>query len=119
MGLHKRLLEKGFLLPQCEKHFHDSDETWIILKGKGLVYEVDRKGNRSEFEVEAGDVWMIEVGHEHGGKALTPDFKVAVFLGTQASGAQKPSHQYIEKEGYVPSFKLIKTPTDRYKKGKK
>jgi hypothetical protein len=30
---HKNLLKQGFHLPQCEKHFHDHDETWLILKG--------------------------------------------------------------------------------------
>ncbi len=31
MALHKGLLSSGFALSECEKHFHDYDETWIIL----------------------------------------------------------------------------------------
>ena len=35
-------------------HFHDSDETWIIMGGKGIAHMVDRAGNKSDFELEDG-----------------------------------------------------------------
>ena len=66
MALHIGKLKTGFKLPTCERHFHDHDETWIILEGKGTAYWIDPIGNREEFEPEAGDVWMIPAGYEHG-----------------------------------------------------
>ena len=38
------LLNGGFHLAECEKHFHDHDETWIILKGKGIGFWIDHTG---------------------------------------------------------------------------
>lgn len=35
MALHKGLTKIGFNVLLCEKHFHDHDETWVILQGKG------------------------------------------------------------------------------------
>ena len=76
MALHKGLLNedpdrrqwlgtwKG-KLPKGKKHFHDHDETWIILKGKGTSYWIDPAGSGVEFLLEEGDVWMIPVGYEH------------------------------------------------------
>jgi len=120
VSLYKNFLAGGFLLPDCEKHFHDSDETWVVLEGRGTGYWIDHGGNREDFELEAGDVWMIPAGYEHGSDGIggsgtnTPDFKINVFLGTEAPGSHEPGHYYMEKEGYIPSFSLKKTPTDRY-----
>jgi len=114
MPLHKNLLSKGFLAPNVEKHFHDHDETWIVLAGKAKAFEINRQGQRHEYVLEPGDVWMIEVGHEHGSEALTPDFKIAVFSGTIPPGSHKPGHYYMEKEKYIPSLELKKTPSSRY-----
>jgi oxalate decarboxylase/phosphoglucose isomerase-like protein (cupin superfamily) len=115
MALHKGLLGKGFRLPQCEKHFHDHDETWIILKGKGGGYWVDHDGKREEFALEAGDAWLIPVGYEHGSDGPnSEDFTIAVFDGFMPPGCHKPGHYYVEKERYIPTFKLVKNPTERY-----
>jgi 2-desacetyl-2-hydroxyethyl bacteriochlorophyllide A dehydrogenase len=117
MPLHKDHLNKGFRLPQCEKHFHDHDETWLILKGKGSGYWIDHDGQRQEFVLEAGDVWMVPAGYEHGSVGPnSEDFTIAVFNGTEPPGAHKPGHYYVEKEGYIPSFELKKAPTERYRK---
>ena len=102
MAHHKALLKSGFLLPTCEKHFHDHDETWLILKGSGTGFWIDHDGNREDFILEAGDVWMIPAGFEHGSD------------GTKAPGCHEHAHYCIEQEGYIPSLKLVKTPTDRY-----
>jgi oxalate decarboxylase/phosphoglucose isomerase-like protein (cupin superfamily) len=115
MPLHKGLLNGGFHLAECEKHFHDHDETWIILKGTGIGFWIDHEGKREEFDLEAGDVWMIPAGYEHGSVANnSEDFDITVFNGTYASGAHKPKHYYIEEEGYIPKLELTKSPTDRY-----
>jgi 2-desacetyl-2-hydroxyethyl bacteriochlorophyllide A dehydrogenase len=122
MALHKGLLKAGFKLPVCEKHFHDHDETWVILNGKGTGYWIDHGGNREEFELDAGDVWLIPTGFEHGSEGFkgtgknSEDFTICVFYGTQPEGCHKPGHYYVEKEGYLPSFELKKSPTDRYTK---
>ena len=115
MSLHKNLLNNGFLLPQCEKHFHDQDETWLILEGTGTSYWISHEGIREEFQMAAGDVWMVPAGYEHGSDGPnSTDFRIAVFFGTSAPGARKPAHYYIEEEGYIPSLQLVKTPTTRY-----
>lgn len=120
MGLHKDFLTQGFPLPNCEKHFHDSDETWVILKGRGTSYWINHAGNREEFELAAGDVWMIPAGFEHGSDGIgdsgvnSEDFEINAFLGTEAPGSHEFGHYYVEKEGYLPSLRLVKTATDRY-----
>lgn len=115
MALHKGLMKGGFLLPECEKHFHDHDETWLILAGKGTGYWIDHQGQRIDFVLEEGDVWMIPAGYEHGSDGKnSEDFKICVFNGTIPAGAQQCGHYYVEQEAYIPSFELVKTPTNRY-----
>lgn len=122
MALHKALTKSGFKLPVCEKHFHDHDETWVILNGTGTGFWIDHGGRREAFALEAGDVWMIPAGYEHGSDGFkdmgrnSEDFTICVFNGTQPEGSHKPGHYYTEKEGYIPSFELRKTPTGRYAK---
>ena len=120
MTLHKGLLEAGFPLPGVEKHFHDCDETWLILAGRGTGYWIDHEGERQEFELEAGDVWMVPAGYEHGSDGFpdtgrnSDDFTIQVLMGTEPPGAQEPRHLYIEEERYLPTLQLVKTPIDRY-----
>lgn len=99
------------------KHFHDHDETWVVLEGRAKAYMIDRDGKRDEFILEAGDCWMIEVGVEHGADPMTPEFKLIWIHGTMPPGCHKPAHYCMEEEGYIPSFKLTKTPTNRYGEG--
>lgn len=70
MALHKGLLNGDYHLTECEKHFHDHDETWIILSGQGIGFWIDHDGQWAEFELEAGDVRMIPAGYEHGSGRL-------------------------------------------------
>ncbi len=115
MALHKGLLRGGWPVTDVEKHFHDYDETWLVLGGRGTSYWITHDGRREEFVLEEGDVWMIPAGYEHGSDGPnSPDFKLAVFNGTLPPGSQPPGHYYMEKEGYIPSLELRKTPTDRY-----
>jgi mannose-6-phosphate isomerase-like protein (cupin superfamily) len=120
MALHKDLLRQGFKLPSVEKHFHDCDETWLILAGRGTGYWIDHDGTREEFLLESGDVWMIPAGYEHGSNGFeatgrnSDDFMIEVFMGTQAPGSQEPRHLYMENERYLPSLRLVKAPIDRY-----
>ena len=90
MALHKGLMNGGFALPQCEKHFHDHDETWLILCGQGTSYWMDHAGRREDFVLHAGDVWMIPAGYEHGSDGPnSEDFRIAVFNGTEPPGSHK------------------------------
>lgn len=115
MAYHNGLMKGGFALPTCEKHFHDHDETWRILSGRGTSYWVDHDGSREDFVLEAGDVWMIPAGYEHGSDGPnSDDFTINVFDGTKPPGCHETAHYYVEKEGYIPFLQLVKTPTDRY-----
>ncbi|MCC5875618.1 MAG: cupin domain-containing protein [Candidatus Sumerlaeia bacterium] len=115
MALHKGHMKQGFKLPDCEKHFHDYDETWLILKGKGNGYWIDHQGQRVDFELEGGDVWMIPAGYEHGSDGPnSDDFEITVFLGTMPTGSHAPGHYYVERERYIPILKLARIPTERY-----
>ncbi len=99
-----------------EKHFHDHDETWVITAGRCRAFLIDRDGAASEFDLEAGDIWMVEAGVEHG---CTPDeggVGIFPFPGTLPVGSHAPGHYYMEREGYLPTLHVTKAPTDRYAK---
>ena len=98
-----------------EKHFHDHDETWIIMGGRAKAFMVDRDGRHSEFVLEEGDVWMIEAGVEHGCQPIG-EVLIFPFPGTIPEGSHRPGHYYMEKEGYMPTLYVRKDPIDRYKK---
>ncbi len=115
MTLHPQLLACGFALPACEKHFHDHDETWLILSGRGTGYWIDHAGERREFTLAAGDVWMVPAGFEHGSDGPNSgDFRISVLNGSLAPGAQAPGHYHVEQEGYLPQLELRRRPTRRY-----
>ncbi|MDA0839089.1 MAG: zinc-binding dehydrogenase [Planctomycetota bacterium] len=116
MALHKGLLKRGFKLPECEKHFHDHDETWIIVSGTGTSYWIDQEGHREDFVLEENDIWMIPAGFEHGSDGPnSEDFQISVFNGTQPPGSHQPGHYYMEQEAYIPTLKLVKESTSRYR----
>jgi len=96
-----------------EMHFHDSDETWIMMGGKAMAHMVDREGNRSDFELEEGDIWMVEAGIEHGCDPITDEVLIFPFMGTLPEGSHKPGHYYFEKENYMPTLVLRKDPLQR------
>ena len=116
MAVIKRGEQIGVFTPDrpVEKHFHDHDETWVVLEGKANAYMIDRGGKREEFVLEEGDCWMIEVGVEHGANPISPELKLIYIHGVRPPGGHTPGHYYMENEGYIPSFELKKTPTDRY-----
>ncbi len=97
-----------------EKHFHDHDETWVITKGSCKAYSIDRDGTRSDFILEAGDIWMVEAGVEHGCDPGEEGVDIFPFPGTIPEGSHEPGHYYMEKERYMPTLKLAKEPIDRY-----
>ncbi|MBN1348059.1 cupin domain-containing protein [candidate division KSB1 bacterium] len=98
-----------------EKHFHDHDETWIITSGKARAYMIDRDGKHAEFTIEAGDIWMVEAGVEHGCDPEESGIDIFPFPGTIPVGSHDPGHYYMEKEQYLPTLVVKKSPLDRYK----
>lgn len=99
-----------------EKHFHDYDETWIITDGQAKAFMIDRNGQRSEFMLEKGDIWMIEAGVEHGCDPLGKGVLIFPFPGTIPEGSDQLGHCYMEKEHYMPTLYVKKTTIDRYRK---
>ncbi|MHB1458690.1 MAG: cupin domain-containing protein [Armatimonadota bacterium] len=98
-----------------EKHFHDHDEIWIVMNGTCRAFMVDREGSQDEFVLESGDIWMVEAGIEHGCDPIgTEGVDIFPFNGTIPEGSHKPGHYYMEKERYIPTMRVIKTPIDRY-----
>ncbi len=100
---------------EVEKHFHDHDETWVIMGGSAKAFMVDRDGQRSEFILEEGDIWMVEAGVEHGCEALENGVAIFPVPGTFPEGSHEWGHYYMEKEGYMPTLCVKKTPIDRYR----
>ena len=96
-----------------EKHFHDHDETWFIMGGKAKAFMVDRSGKYSEFMLEKGNIWMVEAGVEHG---CDPMDEILIFpvSGTIPEGSHTPGHYDMEKERYMPTLRVEKSPCDRY-----
>jgi uncharacterized protein YjlB len=116
MPLYKNLVNESHSVSEVEKHFHDHDETWIVVRGSATGFSIDHAGNREEFLLEAGDVWLIPAGHEHGIVGSTAkDLAITFHPGTIPEGSHEPSHYHMEVEGYIPSLHLIKTATDRYR----
>jgi hypothetical protein len=93
-----------------EMHFHDSDETWVIMGGKAMAHMVDRDGNASDFVLEDGDIWMVEAGVEHGCDPITDEILIFPFMGTIPEGSHEPGHYYFAQENYMPSLVVRKDP---------
>ena len=101
-----------------EKHFHDHDETWLVMGGRARAFMVDREGREAEFRLEAGDVWMVEAGVEHGCEPLGEEgVHIFPFPGTIPQGSHPPGHYYMEREGYLPALQVTKQPCNRYREG--
>jgi mannose-6-phosphate isomerase-like protein (cupin superfamily) len=99
-----------------EKHFHDQDETWVILGGSAKAFMVDRDGQPSEFVLEEGDIWMVEAGVEHGCEPIGDHVLIFAFPGTIPEGSHSYGHYYMEDENYLPVLTVKKVPIDRYRK---
>lgn len=101
-----------------EKHFHDQDETWVVMGGRARAFMVDRDGKRSEFMIEAGDIWMVEAGVEHGCDPIDDDgVDIFPLAGTIPEGSHEFGHYYMEKENYLPTLYVRKTAIERYGAG--
>ena len=96
-----------------EMHFHDYDETWIMMGGKAMAHMVDREGNKEDFELAEGDIWMVEAGVDHGCDAITDEVLIFPFPGTIPEGSHEPGHYYFDKEQYMPTLVVRRDPLGR------
>lgn len=99
-----------------EMHFHDHDETWVMMGGRARAHAVDRDGQRHEFVLEQGDIWMVEAGVDHGCDPLDDEVLIFPFAGTLPEGSHTPGHYYLDKEGYMPTLVVRKTPLEEWRK---
>jgi hypothetical protein len=116
MPLHKKPRPLRFT-PQTpvEMHFHDHDETWVVMGGRARASAVGRDGKPQEFILEEGDIWMIEAGVQHGCDPLDDEVLIFPFAGTIPEGSHAPGHYYLEQEGYMPTLVLKRIPLDEWR----
>lgn len=74
-----------------DKHFHDCDEYWIIIEGKGLVVS---EGVR--YRVQAGDCVITRAGEHHDFPIVDEPILAVWFEGSMV-GKKRPGHLYCEK----------------------
>lgn len=72
-------------------HFHDCDEYWIIIEGKGLVVS---EGVR--YRVQAGDCVITRAGEHHDFPIVYESILAVWFEGSMV-GKKRPGHLYCEK----------------------
>ena len=87
---------------EVELHFHDYDEPWFIVSGRGVAILVER-GKRHEYAIAAGDVVVTYAGDEHGLKVEEPMTLVYV-PGTVAAGARL-GHLHMPQD--APARRLV------------
>lgn len=76
-----------------DAHFHDCDEYWIVVSGRGTVVSEGR-----HFEIGPGDCLATGMGHHHDfPEAAEP--VTAVFFETTMEGAKRPGHLWNHTHG--------------------
>ena len=102
------LIPKGSNLVQfkagaeVELHFHDYDEPWFILSGRGTAILVE-SGERHEYPIGPGDIVVTYAGDEHGLKVDEP-LSLVYVPGTMPPGARQ-GHLHLPEDG--PAKRLI------------
>jgi len=69
-----------------ERHYHDCDEYWIILRGRGLAVSEGK-----EYEVGPGDCVATGMGHQHDFTRVYEPVK-AVYFETTLEGRKRRGH---------------------------
>ena len=87
---------------EVELHFHDYDEPWFILSGRGTAILVE-SGESREYLIGAGDVVVTYAGDEHGLKVEEPMTLVYV-PGTVPAGARM-GHLHMPED--APAKRLV------------
>jgi mannose-6-phosphate isomerase-like protein (cupin superfamily) len=76
-----------------DRHYHDCDEYWVILEGRGTVVIDDR-----HLPVAPGDCVAIRMGHPHDFPDVEAEVK-AVFFETTLAGAKRIGHLWNHTHG--------------------
>jgi mannose-6-phosphate isomerase-like protein (cupin superfamily) len=76
-----------------DRHYHDCDEYWIVLEGRGEVAVDDRHSN-----VAPGDCLCIGMGHPHDFPFTETEVK-AVFFETTLQGRKRTGHLWNHTHG--------------------
>ncbi len=87
---------------EVELHFHDYDEPWFIVSGRGSAILVE-KGERREHPIGPGDIVVTYAGDEHGLKVEEPLTLVYV-PGTMPAGARQ-GHLHMPED--APAKRLV------------
>lgn len=74
-----------------DNHFHDCDEYWFIIKGKGMVVS-----EGESYAVQAGDCVITRAG-EHHDFPIVQEPILAVWFEGSMKGKKRPGHLYREK----------------------
>ena len=74
-----------------DNHFHDCDEYWFIIKGKGMVVS-----EGESYAVQAGDCVITPAG-EHHDFPIVYEPILAVWFEGSLKGKKRPGHLYCEK----------------------
>lgn len=80
---------------EVELHFHDCNEYWIIVEGKGLATSEGR-----EYELGPGDMLLTEAGDEHA-LVVTEKMVAIYFYGVMPPGG-RTGHLHRDAD---PAFK--------------
>lgn len=79
---------------EVELHYHDSNEYWIIISGRGIC---TTEGDT--YEIGHGDMVLTRKGDEHS-LIVTEDMAAVYFYGKMESGAV-PQHLYrVQQDNY-------------------
>ena len=76
-----------------DRHYHDCDEYWVILEGRGTVVVDDQ-----QMPVKPGDCFAIRMGHPHDFPDVESEVR-AVFFETTLSGEKRIGHLWNHTHG--------------------
>ncbi len=78
---------------RIDNHYHDCDEYWIVLEGRGTAVSEGR-----HYEVGPGDCLATGMGHHHDFPLVTEPVR-AVFFETTLGGARRRGHLWDHTHG--------------------
>ena len=76
-----------------DNHYHDCDEYWIILEGRGTAVSEGKA-----FEVGPGDCIVTGMGHHHDFPKVAEPVRIA-YIETTMEGAKRRGHLWDPRDG--------------------
>lgn len=77
-----------------DNHYHDCDEYWIIIEGRGTAVSEDRF-----YEIGQGDCLITGMGHHHDLPTIHQEPLRGVFFETTMEGQKRTGHLWEPKHG--------------------